>query len=139
MVERWREHVDDDEVWERSAGELEGAAESTFAPEDFGFEMGASDCACPACGFDGRLLARVDVEGDAEVEYGADGPEYYGYWRLTIYPRAFACNVCKLMLTERQELSAAGVSAREREVREDDLGNDFSASEWAEALHGVRD
>lgn len=32
LVERWREHVDDDEVWERSAGELEGAAASTFRP-----------------------------------------------------------------------------------------------------------
>lgn len=138
-MERWREHVDDDAVWERSVGELEGAAASTYPPEDFGYEMGAIDHMCPACGSDGRLLGRVDVEGDAEVQYGADGPEYYGYWRLTIYPRVFACNVCKLMLTGPQELSAAGVSAHEREVREDDLGDDFSASEWAEALYGVRD
>lgn len=138
-VERWREHVDNDEVWERTVGELEGAAASTYPPEDFGFEMGAIGHTCPACGSDGRLLGRVDVEGDAEVEYGADGPEYYGYWRLTIYPRALVCNVCKLMLTDLQELSAAGVSAHERDVREDDLGDDFSASEWAEALYGVRD
>lgn len=138
-VDRWREHVDDAEVWERSAGELEGAAAHAFPPEDFGFEMGAIDHTCPACGYDGRLLGRVDVDGDAEVEYGPDGPEYYGYWRLTFYPRIYVCNVCKLRLTDPQELSAASVSAHEREVREGDLGDDFSASEWAEALYGLRD
>lgn len=38
-VEHWREHLGDDEVWSRSAGELEAAAACAFPPEGFGFEM----------------------------------------------------------------------------------------------------
>jgi hypothetical protein len=138
-VERWRQHLGDDDVWSRSAGELEAAAAYVYPPEEFGFDMGAINQACPACGHDGRLLGRVDVDGDADVEYGPDGPEHYGFWRVTFYPRAYACNVCKLLLTDPQELAAAGVPAHEREVREDDLGDDFSASEWAEGMYGQRD
>jgi hypothetical protein len=54
MLERWREHIDDEEVWERNTGELEAAAAHALPPENFGFEMGAIGHTCPACGFDGH-------------------------------------------------------------------------------------
>jgi hypothetical protein len=101
--------------------------------------MDAIEHTCPACGHNARLLGRVDVMGVGEVEYRRDGPKDYGFWRLTFYPRAHACNVCKLTLSNPQELAAAGVSEHEREVREDGLGDDFSASEWTEALYGIGD
>lgn len=85
------------------------------------------------------MLGRVDVDGDVDVEGGPHGPEYYAFWRVTFYPWAYACNVCKLFPADPQEPAAADVPAHEREVHEDDLGGDFSASEWAEALYGVRD
>jgi len=110
-----------------------------FPPENFGYEMGGIGQECPVCAFTGRLLGRVDVEGDVDVQGGADGPEYYGFWRLTFYPRAYRCNVCKLAHDDPRELTAAHVPAHEREVREEDLGHDFSASEWAEHLYGLRD
>ena len=138
-VDRWRLHVDDDAVWESSAAELEATASTTFPPDDFGLEMGAVDQSCPACGHDGRLLGRVVVEGDVDVEGGPDGPEYYSFWRVHLYPRVFACNVCKLLLVDPQALEAAGVSAHDREVAETDLGDDFSAAEWAEWIYGGRD
>lgn len=138
-LEAWRGHVDDEDVWLASVGELEAAAPHTLRPEDFGFEMGAISHKCPACDSDARLLGRVVVEGDVDVEGGTDGPEYYSFWRIHFYPRAFACNVCKLMLTSAQELVAARVSAADRELHEDDLGDDFSATEWAEGQYNVRD
>ena len=98
--DRWREHFNDEALWERSASELEAAGAEAFPPEDFGLEMGGIDQECPVCGYKGRLLGRVDVEGDADVEYEDGGPVYYGYWRLTFYPRHFACNVCKLILSD---------------------------------------
>lgn len=137
--EAWRDHVDDEGVWLTSVGELEAAAPDTIRPEDFGLEMGAVTYKCPACDSDGRLLGRIDVDGDVDVEGGPDGPEYYSFWRIHFYPRAFACNVCKLSLLSAQELVAAGLSAEDRELHEDDLGDDFSAAEWAEGLHGLRD
>ena len=136
---RWREHVDDEELWESSATDLEAAAETALPPENFGMEMGGIDQVCPVCGFEGRLLGRVDVDGDADVEYEDGGYSYHGYWVLTFYPRQFACNVCKLSLVDPQELSAAHVPSHEREVSESDLGAEFSSSEWAEMLYGLRD
>jgi hypothetical protein len=138
-LEKWRAHVDDDAIWEQAAESLADAAEETFAPQDFGLEMGGIDHDCPVCGYRGRLLGRVDVDGDADVEYEDGEPVYYGYWIITFYPRAFACNVCKLTLHGTDELAAGGLSSREREVGEADLGNDFSASEWAEQLYGLGD
>lgn len=138
-LEAWRDHVGDEGVWLTGVGELEGAAPHTIRPEDFGPEMGAVSHNCPACDSDGRLLGRIDVEGDVDVEGGPDGPEYYSFWRIHFYPRAFACNVCKLRLSSAQELVAAGLSAEARELHEDDLGDDFSAAEWADGLYGLRD
>jgi len=139
QVERHRVGLDDDEIWSRTAGELEANAAHAIAPEEFGFEMGGIDYECPACGYDARLLGRIDVESDVDFEHGRDGPEIYGFWRVRFYPRAFGCNVCKLRLISTEELEAAGVPAHEREVKEDDLGDDFRAWEWAEMLYGVRD
>lgn len=138
-LEAWREHVDDEDVWLASVGELEAAAPHTIRPEDFGLEMGGVSKNCPACDSDGRLLGRIDVEGDVDIEGGPDGPEYYNFWRIHFYPRAFACNVCKLTLSSAQELVAAGLSVENLELHEDDLGDDFSAAEWAEGLYGLRD
>ncbi len=138
-LDRWREHVEDEGLWDRSAADLETAAAGSLPPEDFGMEMGGIDQECPVCEFKGRLLGRVGVEGDVDVEYEDGGDTYYGYWRLTFYPRQFACNVCKVVLVGPQELSAAHVPAHEREVTEAELGDDFSAAEWAEALYGLRD
>lgn len=138
-LDRWREYFDDEEVWERAAAELEAGAEFEFAPEHFGSELGGLNQVCPVCGWSGRLLGRVDVDGDVDVEGGPDGPTYHGYWVLTFYPRLFACNVCKLMLTDAQQLAAAGLANTEREVSEADLGEEFDASAWAEWLYGDGD
>ena len=138
-LDRWREHVDDEDLWERTAADLEAAAAAALPPEDFGLEMGGIDQECPVCGLKGRLLGRVDVDGDVDVEYEDGGYTYHGYWRLTFYPRQFACNVCKVVFVDPQELSAAHVPAHEREVTEAELGDDFSAADWAEALYGLRD
>lgn len=138
-VARWRTHVDDEAIWETSAEELEAAAPDAYSPELFGHEMGGIEQECPACGFKGRLLGRVDVEGDVDFDYSDGESVPFGYWRITFYPRAFGCNVCKLTLHDAAELVAGYVPATEREVKEADLGEDFSASEWAEALYGLRD
>lgn len=138
-LDRWRDHVDDEEVWERAAADLETGAPAEFEPEDFGSEMGGVDQECPVCGWNGRLLGRVDVDGDVDVEGGPDGPTYHSYWVLTFYPRLFACNVCKLMLVDPQQLAAAGVATVEREVSEADLGDDFDAAAWADWLYGHHD
>lgn len=136
---KWREHFENEEMWESSATELELAAADALPPHNFGLEMGGIGHECPACGYEGRLLGRVDVEGDADVEYEDGDYSYYGYWRLTFYPRLFACHVCKLMLFDTQELDAAHIDSADREVSEAQLGEGFSAAEWAEALYGVHD
>jgi hypothetical protein len=100
-VERQRVGLDDDEIWNRTAGELEANAAHAFAPENFGFEMGGIGHTCPACSYDARLLGRVDVEADADFEDGREGPEFYGFRRVHFYPRVLGCNVCKLLLTAR--------------------------------------
>lgn len=138
-LERWREHLDDEAVWERAAADLAAGAPTAFAPEDFGSEMGAVDQRCPVCDWEGRLLGRVDIDGDVDVEGGPDGPTYSSYWILTFYPRLFACNVCKLMLFDPQQLAAAGIATEEREVQEADLGDDFDATAWADWLYGDHD
>lgn len=137
--DKWREHFENEEMWESSATELEVAAADALPPDSFGLEMGGIDQECPVCGYKGRLLGRVGVEGDADVEYEDGGYSYYGYWTLTFYPRLFACHVCKLMLFDTQELDAAHIDSADREVSEAQLGEDFSAAEWAEELYGVHD
>lgn len=138
-LEQMRAHFEDEELWEGSALTLEAAATAAFPPDDFGLEMGGVDQECPTCGYRGRLLGRIGVESDVDVDGGPDGPTYTAYWVLTLYPRSFACNVCKLGLTGPEELEAASLSSAEREVSEEELGDDFHAWEWAEALYGIDD
>ena len=138
-VTTWRAHVDNDDIWESTALDLQDAAANDISPELFGAEMGAITEVCPNCGYEGRLLGRVDVED--EVDWDREDGEMVpvGYWRVWFYPRAFACNVCKLVLREPAELSAAYLPAELRELEEAELGDDFSASEWAQARYGTRD
>lgn len=136
VLERLRTHMDNDEAWERAAADLEAGAAEAYPPEDFGAETGGIDHACPVCGWNGRLLGRVDVDGDVEVQGGADGLEIYSYWILTFFPRVFACNVCKLTLRGVEELEVAKLPTDGREVQESELGDDFDITAFTEDLYG---
>lgn len=128
-----RAHVDSDTIWTSTAHELETAAEGTFIPEQFGPDMGAIAHTCPTCGHQGRLLGRVDVDSEVDWDH-ADGEMVpFSYWVVTLYPRAFGCNVCKLMLREVAELDAATVPSSPREIHPDDLGESFSVTAWIDA------
>lgn len=138
-LESWQRHVDDEGVWNDAAGQLEAAADTAISPDDFGLEMAAIPQDCPVCGFSGRLIGRLDVDGDADVEYEDGGPVYYGYWVLTLHPRAFGCNVCKLRVHGPEELAISRVPSDARQVSESELGADFDAAEWAERPYRARD
>ncbi|MBE7191562.1 MAG: hypothetical protein INR66_03650 [Gordonia polyisoprenivorans] len=132
-------HVDSDTIWISTAHELEAAAEGTFIPEQFSDDMGAIAQTCPTCGYQGRLLGRVSVDSEVDWEYEDGQAVAYGYWVVTFHPRAFGCNVCKLILREPAELTAAKVPTESRSVDEDDLGESFSVSDWVEAEYGAFD
>lgn len=138
-LESWKQHVSDDEIWSDSASQLEAAAEDFFFAGHFGHEIAGICEECPVCGYQGRLLGRLEVDGDADVEYEDGGPVYYGYWVLRLYPRDFRCNVCKLELHGTDELAWSKLPPAAREVSESDLGPDFRAADWAEQLYGLRD
>jgi hypothetical protein len=138
-LEAWQRDLGDQGVWDDAARQLESAAEAALAPEDFGLEMAAIAQDCPVCDFAGRLIGRLDVDGDVDVEYEDGGPAYYGYWVLTLHPRNFGCNVCKLRLHGPEELAICRLPSGSRQVTEDELGTAFSAADWAARLYGVHD
>lgn len=135
-LERWRTHVNDAEVWERAAADLEAGAAEAFPAEDYGSEAGGIEQVCPVCDWKGRLLGRVDVDGDVDVQGGAEGLEVYSYWILTFYPRVFRCNVCKLTLTGPEELEIAGLPTQAREIQEAELGDEFDLTAFTEDMYG---
>jgi hypothetical protein len=99
----------------------------------------------PECGSHGRLFGHLDLEQgvDFDVE-PLGGGQYDTYpvpaeWTVTLTPRAFACNVCRLTLTGPDELQAANLPATRYEVTQDDLGEDFDPELYAESLYGLRD
>jgi hypothetical protein len=138
-LDQWQRHVDNQELWEESARQLEVAAEAAFAPKDFGQDVEGIAQDCPVCGFSGRLLGRLDVDGEADVEYEDGGPVHYGYWVLSLHPQSFACNVCKLRLHGTEELRLGPLPAAARQVKETELSADFDASEFAHHLYGLCD
>jgi hypothetical protein len=137
-IEQWQRHVDDDEEWRESAGRLEINARHMVDPYDVRTETVATDQKCPVCGYKGLLIGRLDVDSDADAELEDGEYVYTGYWVLTLFPTAFACNVCKLRLDDLEQLKAAEVPASPQQVSEFDLGQDFSASEWTDAVNEVR-
>jgi hypothetical protein len=138
-LDSWQRHVDDEDLWADGASQLEAAADTAFHPDYFGHEVAAIAHDCPVCGFSGRLLGRLDVDGDVDVEHEDGGPVYYGFWVLTLHPRDFGCNVCKLRLHGPEELAICRLPSAARHVTEAELGSDFDAAEWADRLYGVRD
>ncbi|MCK5753987.1 MAG: hypothetical protein KAH46_14920, partial [Mycobacterium sp.] len=126
-------HVDSDTIWISTAHELEAAAEGTFIPEQLGEDVGAIAHTCPTCGHQGRLLGRLDIDSEVDWDHQDGEMVPYSYWVIMFYPRAFGCNVCKLILRESAELTAANVATDPREVRSDDLGESFSLAEWVQA------
>lgn len=92
---------------------------------------------CPECHFAGRLFGDVDV--NHEVEYDFDelvadpnALPLSDYYAISFIPKAFACNVCKLDLSDREELQAAGFDTDPMDIEQHQLGWSFDPAKYAE-------
>jgi hypothetical protein len=124
---------------------LEDLAPQALSSDDFGTGLWAVPTACPECDSHGQLFGHVDVEQGVDYDVEALGNGEYesnpipGEWTVTLIPRAFACNVCRLTLHGPDELQAARLPASRYEVGPEDLSEDFDPELYAESVYGLRD
>jgi hypothetical protein len=134
-----------DAVFKETIDRLEELAADVLDPDDFGSGLWAVDAECPGCGSKGRLFGPVDA--DPELDYDVEplgNGQYESYpvgvaWSVTLFPQAFACNVCRLTLHGSQELSEGRLPASRHEVSPGDLGDDFDPDQFAESQYGLSD
>ncbi|GGK79355.1 hypothetical protein [Ornithinimicrobium pekingense] len=126
-----RNHLNDlEERLGRAVFEDTMAALEADAPYALDTGDVAIDHPCPECGSKGRLAGLLDAEPevDWDVEKIGGGYEAFpagAYWELRFSPQSFACNVCKLHLTNQAELAAALLPASRYELDARELDHDF--------------
>jgi hypothetical protein len=107
-----------------------------LSPNDFGADLWGMAQNCPECGHRGRLFGRVEVDPQIEehtpVDDTAPPDAYLAGWNIDLYPEAFECRVCELILHGRDEVAAAGLPSGRQEISTDDLGYDFDPATYAE-------
>ncbi|MEU2257704.1 hypothetical protein [Nocardia xishanensis] len=94
----------------------------------------AVDRDCPECGRRGRLAGPIGL--DTTIYAGDPDGDHASGWKVTMSPDRFGCNVCRLMLDNVQELSAAGLPSW-LTIDPDDLGPDFDPDHEAERRYGI--
>lgn len=119
--------------FEEVTSSRQASAEDDLDPGAYSAAQGL-DQDCPVCGFTGRLFGDVDVDHELEYEQLPDGDIVpilsSDYYRITLIPKAFACNVCKLELGDREELQAAGLETEPLDVQGHQLGFDFDPANY---------
>jgi hypothetical protein len=102
--------------FQEATNRLESEVDDVFDPKDFGgWSRWAAIQECPECGSSARLFGDVDSsdQPDWDVEPTPGGgyeAVLVGIYREVFFtPEAFACNVCKLVLTGTDELREAGL------------------------------
>lgn len=90
----------------------------------------AIDHSCPECASNGRLAGILDAEPEVDWDMEKIGGTYEAYpagvyWELQFSPHSFACNVCKLYLTNQDELNAAGLPSSRYKLDSSELDEDF--------------
>lgn len=110
----------------------QASAEDELDPDTFSAAQ-ALDQDCPVCGFTGRLFGDVDVDHELEYEQLPDGDIVpilaSDYFTITFISKAFACNVCKLELGDREELQAGGLETDPLDVQGHQLGYGFDPAD----------
>jgi len=111
----------------------QASAEDDLVPSNF-FAEHALDQDCPVCAFTGRLFGDVDVDHELEYEQMPDGDIVpilaSDYFSISFIPKAFACNVCKLELADREELQAGGLETDPQDVQGYQLGYNFDPADY---------
>ena len=129
--------------FEELANSREATAEYDVNPGDYGTSrMQAISQDCPECGREGRLIGEVDVMRHVDVEFEQTGEVElelqvtHEYYLIDLIPTAFACNVCRLVLSGPQELRACSLPVSRLNVEDYQLGWDFDPRAAAEAVYG---
>lgn len=106
---------------------LEEEAGENLDPADFGMDLHGVDRSCPECGLLGRLFGRVDAESEPDWDVGDFRESYIAgiMWKVTLYPHAFACNVCHLTLNGAEELAECAFPTAAESIELEELGEDF--------------
>lgn len=107
-----------------------------LSPSDFGADLWGIEQDCPECGRRGRLFGRVEVDPQIEERPPVDEttpPEaYLAGWTIELYPEAFKCCICELILNGRDEVAEASLPSGRQEITADELGYDFDPAAYAE-------
>lgn len=118
--ERWRQGLED-ERW----------AKFDFRP----YGENAAEIDCPECGSIGLLVGELD--GSIEVDWDVERDEEGGwrgipmpYLQMTMRPYSFECNVCKLNLSDVEELTEVDLPAAQYEVEIESLHPDFDPEDY---------
>lgn len=133
------------EVFKETTNKLEEHAETDLDPADFGANLWGINATCPVCASAGRLFGAVDLEPDVDYDVEADGTggydswAYVAGWTISFAPNAFACNVCRIDLTNPEELAEGGHPTGAYDIDQSDLGEDFDPDLYAQNTYGVDD
>ena len=111
-----------------------------ISPQDFGMDLQGVEQECPECGYTGRLFGRVEVEPDIQEVVPIDDqlpPEaFVAGWMIEMFPEAFECAVCRLVLNNPEELREARLPYGRNEIHRQELGYDFDPETYAQARYG---
>lgn len=128
------------EIFEETTNSLEASARDAINPEDYGSGFGASDHPCPECGSVGLLLGRIDIDSTPDFDVEPLGNGHYSTYiagmvaEASVAPDTFACNVCRLTLSGRDELSECNIDSSYHTVDVDSLGEgalyELSGFDW---------
>lgn len=95
----------------------------------------AIDHTCPACEYIAKIFGDLDLEEAIDYDVEPLGGGQYEtvampFWEVWFTPEAFACNVCRLTLHDREELAEAGIDTERQSVEPEELSDDFDMDEF---------
>lgn len=110
-----------------------------LSPRDFGPDLWGVEQDCPECNHRGRLFGQVEVQPqiaeNPPIDERTPPDVYIAGWTIEMFPEAFECCVCQLVLHNREELAETDLPAGRLAVSTDDLGYDFDPASYSETRY----